>query len=70
MNKLLSRLKKVEKSIKNNLQVIRFIELVDGDLMITLSTLKSEIGLKINSLEEIKNINNGNSITFIENINE
>jgi hypothetical protein len=70
MNNLLNRLKKVERAITKGKSIIRFIEKIDKEFIITQSSKRSEIGLKLNDLNSIESLNDLESITFIEDIKE
>lgn len=70
MNNLLSRLKKVEQTVKQKKSVVRFIEKIGNEFVITQSTYKTEINTRLKDLTDIEKLNNaGNTINFIELIN-
>lgn len=70
MNNLLTRLKKVEQSVKKKKSVVRFIEKFGNEFVITQSTYKTEINTRLKDLTDIERLNNaGNTINFIEIIN-
>ena len=69
---LLTRLKKVEQSVKQKKSVIRFIEKIGNEFVITQSTYKAEIKTKLKDLNDLEKLEKGqseNSISFIEIIN-
>lgn len=72
MNNLLNRLKKVELSVKKKKSVIRFIEKIDNEFVITQSSNKSESYTTLKDLNDLENLDKGqseNTISFIEIIN-
>jgi hypothetical protein len=69
MNNLLNRLKKVEQSAKKKKSVIRFIEEIGDEFVITQSTYKAEINTRLrdlNDLEKLDKVQSENTINFIE----
>lgn len=70
MDKLLNRIKKVEKTLKKGQTIVRFIEVIDKGYLIAQSTKQAEIGTKLKSLTDIDRLTDIESITFIENVTE
>lgn len=70
MNRLLNKIKKIEKTLKKGQSIIRFIEVTDKGYIISQSSKQAEIGMKLKDLNSIGSLSDLNSITFIEEIKE